>query len=78
MPLRCLQYHRQSIWEWCIACNVWISAAHIPGKMNVQADMKYRNINLGAEWMLNPEDLKTSLAQLQFHACNIPFCLQDQ
>ena len=56
----------KDIWERCIARNIWISAAHIPGKMNVQADMESRNINLGAEWMLNPADLKTSLAQLQF------------
>ena len=52
----------KDIWEWCIACNICISVAHIPGKMNVQADMESRNINLGAEWMLNPEDLKTSRA----------------
>ena len=56
----------KDIWERCIDRNIWISAAHIPGKMNVLADMESRRINLGAEWMLNPTDLQTSLAQLQF------------
>ena len=46
----------KDIWKWCIDRNIWISAAHIPGKMNVLADMESRRINLGAEWMLNPTD----------------------
>ncbi|CAB4017117.1 Transposon Tf2-6 poly [Paramuricea clavata] len=56
----------KDIWEWCLARSIWISAAHIPGKMNVQADMESRKINSGAEWMLNPTDLQKSLTQLQF------------
>ena len=23
------------IWDWCITCKIWLSAAHIPGKQNV-------------------------------------------
>jgi hypothetical protein len=56
----------KDIWEWCLVRSIWISAAHIPGKMNVQADMESRTINSGAEWMLNPTDLQKSLTQLQF------------
>ena len=56
----------KDIWEWCLVRCIWISAAHIPGKMNVQADMESRKINSGAEWMLNPTDLQKSLTQLQF------------
>ena len=30
------------IWEWCIARNLWISAGHIAGKSNVEADQASR------------------------------------
>ena len=30
------------IWEWCIARQIWISARHIPGSQNVQADKASR------------------------------------
>ncbi len=56
----------RDIWEWCIARSIWISAAHIPGKLNVQADLESRKINLGAEWMLNPIYLHDALARLKF------------
>ena len=26
------------IWEWCLAQDVWLSACHIPGSQNVEAD----------------------------------------
>lgn len=41
------------IWEWCITRNIWISAAHIPGKLNTEADEKSRKFSENHEWMLN-------------------------
>ena len=28
----------KQIWEWCLAQDVWLSACHIPGSQNVEAD----------------------------------------
>jgi hypothetical protein len=30
------------IWEWCIAHNIWLTAAHIPGIENLTADRESR------------------------------------
>ena len=30
------------IWEWCIAPQIWLSARHIPGSQNIQADTASR------------------------------------
>ena len=30
------------IWEWCIQRNIWLSATHIPGSYNIQADKESR------------------------------------
>jgi len=43
------------IWGICIAYGVHISAAHIPGKHNVVADIASREFRDSAEWMLNPD-----------------------
>lgn len=49
------------IWKCCRKLGAWVSAAHIPGKLNTEADFLSRNINMDAEWMLNPELFKESL-----------------
>lgn len=54
-----------SLWLWCIANEIWISAAHIPGKENVVADYESRHFNLDAEWKLNRSSLQYALNQLQ-------------
>ena len=56
----------RDIWEWCIPRGIWISAAHIPGKLNCQADFESRNFHTDMEWMLNPKCLSDSLEQLHF------------
>ena len=35
-----LEYYHiaRTIWLWCLECNIWISAAHLPGKSNSAAD----------------------------------------
>jgi hypothetical protein len=41
------------IWEWCILHNIWISAVHIAGKTNVEADKQSRQFSDQHEWMLD-------------------------
>ena len=42
------------IWAWCSARqNVWISAAHIPRSVNVDADKESRNALESTEWSIN-------------------------
>ena len=33
---------------------IWLSAAHISGKLNAVADIESRNVNIDGEWILNP------------------------
>lgn len=55
-----------TIWDWCIKHDVWVSAAHIPGKLNTAADTESRRVNLDAEWQLNKEMLKAALTVLHY------------
>lgn len=43
----------REIWQWCIDRDLWISAAHIPGKLNVEADLKSRQNRSETQWMLS-------------------------
>lgn len=43
----------KKIWQWCQARNIWVSACHIPGKLNVEADKASRQFNDRTEWMLD-------------------------
>ena len=45
----------KSIWLWCIERGIWISACHIPGKLNIKADKASREFNDRTEWMLHRE-----------------------
>jgi len=42
-----------SIWNWIISNGTWVSAAHIPGVDNVEADKASREFNDTLEWSLN-------------------------
>ena len=46
------------IWEFCIKRGVYISAAHIPGKENLIADLASREFQDSHEWMLSLGVLK--------------------
>lgn len=54
------------MWIWCMKHEIWISAAHIPGKMNVVADFESRQVNWDAEWQLNKDLLQSALVELDF------------
>ena len=56
----------KTIWEWCIARNIWLSAAYLPGTSNITADRESREKNHSLEWMLNKQLLQIALQQLRF------------
>jgi hypothetical protein len=57
----------RKIWDFCISHNIWLTAAHLPGSANVDADYASRNFtNIDTEWMLNSSSLKKALKTLQF------------
>ena len=43
------------IWNFCLENKLWISAAHIPGKNNIEADQQSRILPDATEWKLHPE-----------------------
>lgn len=44
----------KTLWSWCIVRNIWLSAAHIPGSSNVEADSLSRKLSDDMEWALVP------------------------
>ena len=40
-------------WDWDLHRDIWLSAAHIPGKFNVEADEESRKTESRLEWKLN-------------------------
>ena len=45
----------KQIWEFYIHTNTHISAAHIPNKHNILADLASRKLQGSAEWILEPK-----------------------
>ena len=43
----------KSIWFWAIDHDIWLTAAHIAGKNNCEADVQSRHFNDQVEWQLN-------------------------
>ena len=58
------------IWTFANERKIWISSAHLPGKLNTVADAESRKFNKELEWQLNPSTFKLLLAKLNFH-CDI-------
>ena len=48
----------KEMWEWSAERNIELSAAHLPGKDNVQADHESRNFNERTEWKLDERVFK--------------------
>ena len=44
----------QDIWNWVIAHENWLTASHIPGRVNTEADKESRKNLNRTEWKLNP------------------------
>ena len=53
----------RSIWKWCKLRDIFISAQHIPGKVNIQADTLSREISSNLEWSLNGEVFQDIISQ---------------
>ena len=43
----------RDIWHWAERHEVWISAAYIPGKLNIDADEESREFNDATEWSIS-------------------------
>lgn len=50
---RCNAVARE-MWLWCLQRNLLISATHLPGVSNVDADAQSRMVHENTEWQLNP------------------------
>ena len=42
----------QQIWEWVVACEIWLSASYIPGRANVVTYFHSRCFHENKEWAL--------------------------
>ena len=40
-------------WDWAIKRRLWLSSAHIPVRLNIEADEESRKTELRTEWKLN-------------------------
>ena len=40
----------RAVWEWCIDRDIWLTASHIPGKLNVIADRASMAFDESKEW----------------------------
>lgn len=43
----------KTLWAWCIEIQIWVTACHLPGTLNVVADRKSRTFQEETEWQLN-------------------------
>jgi hypothetical protein len=47
------------LWSWCVDKKIWLSATHIPGEQNNEADHESRTQLGDTEWELNSEVFQT-------------------
>ena len=60
----------RKIWIWALERNIWLSAAHIPGKENVEADFESRYFpSSKSEWSLKDEFFQ--IIMCKFGTCEI-------
>jgi len=52
----------RTIWNWCKDQNIWLSAEHIAGVLNIYADYESRHVDDRLEWAIYP-DVFASLCQ---------------
>ena len=60
--------HQQifEIWQWATSKNIWISATHIPGIQNTEADFESRRDETMMEWKLDEDAFELSISSLAF------------
>ena len=49
------------LWNWCLQQNILITAEHLPGVLNVQADKESRTFVDSSDWKLQPQILQPFL-----------------
>ena len=54
------------VWEWAEKKGIHITAAHMPGDKNIEADRKSRELSVDLEWMLCSESLSKALVLLNY------------
>ncbi|XP_053389192.1 uncharacterized protein LOC128552195 [Mercenaria mercenaria] len=54
----------KEIWQWCISRNLFVTAYHLPGCENVEADYMSRNFSDTTEWMLKRQIYSRLTSQL--------------
>ena len=57
----------QDIWSWAISRNNYLTSAHIPGKINVEADLESRKVEFHMEWKLKPSLFEHACRVLNFY-----------
>lgn len=45
----------RDMWLWCRERSIWLSTAHVPGVLNVEADQLSRSMNIDMEWAITDE-----------------------
>jgi hypothetical protein len=65
-----------AIWEFCINNEIWLTATHVPGSLDVIADAESCRLYRDAEWMLKPSILHDALSNLGFKPDIDLFCIQ--
>ena len=66
--IRSLEMDREvhKIWEWAQFNDNWVTATHIPGILNTEADKESRQQETRTEWMLNKTSFKNIQKELSF------------
>ena len=45
----------KSVWMYCMENDIWLTACHLPGVLNIEADISSRQFNERTEWQLQPD-----------------------
>ena len=56
------------IWEWCIQKGITLQAEHLPGNLNIVADLESQTAKDRCDWMINPrmfQQIQQSLRPLE-------------
>ena len=54
----------KQVWEWSLGRNLFISAEHLPGRLNTIADQESRKKIDSSEWMLDPQVFRRVMKQV--------------
>ena len=57
----------KSIWDWAIKRRLRLSSAHIPGRLNREADEESCKTELRIEWQLNRTIFRNMLEYFQYY-----------